>query len=54
VGLEGQSAERLVNLLSTEHSVAEKSGKHCILLEAYGYRWHRVGGLAYLLNRSDS
>jgi maltose alpha-D-glucosyltransferase/alpha-amylase len=54
VGLEGQSGKRLVNLLSTAHSVADKSGKHCILLEAYGYRWYRVGGLAYLLNRSES
>jgi maltose alpha-D-glucosyltransferase/alpha-amylase len=23
------------------------------LLEAYGYRWYRVGGLDYLLKRSD-
>jgi maltose alpha-D-glucosyltransferase / alpha-amylase len=27
--------------------------KHKLLLEAYGYRWYRVGGLAYLLQRSD-
>jgi len=24
-----------------------------LLLEAYGYRWFRVGGLDYLLKRSD-
>ena len=24
-----------------------------LLLEAYGYRWYRVGGLDYLLKRSD-
>jgi maltose alpha-D-glucosyltransferase/alpha-amylase len=24
-----------------------------MLLEAYGYRWYRVGGLDYLLKRSD-
>ena len=54
VGLKGPDGERLVNLLSTDHSVASPSGKHCILIEAFGYRWYRAGGLAYLLNRSDS
>ncbi|HMF74633.1 MAG TPA: alpha-amylase family protein [Bryobacteraceae bacterium] len=53
-GLEGPSGERLINLLSTEHSVADTAGKHCVLLEAYGYRWYRAGGLAYLLNRANS
>ena len=28
-------------------------GKHTLLLEGYGYRWYRVGGLDYLLKRSD-
>jgi maltose alpha-D-glucosyltransferase / alpha-amylase len=28
-------------------------GKHHLLLEAYGYRWYRVGGLDYLLKRSE-
>jgi maltose alpha-D-glucosyltransferase/alpha-amylase len=23
------------------------------MTEGYGYRWHRVGGLDYLLKRSD-
>jgi maltose alpha-D-glucosyltransferase/alpha-amylase len=23
------------------------------MLEAYGYRWYRVGGLDYLLKRTD-
>jgi maltose alpha-D-glucosyltransferase / alpha-amylase len=54
VGLRGQEGKRLVNLLSTDHSAAADSGKHCILLEAYGYRWYRAGDLAYLLKRSDS
>lgn len=43
----------LVNLLSGDHSEADPSGRHCILLERYGYRWYRVGGLDYLLKRSD-
>jgi maltose alpha-D-glucosyltransferase / alpha-amylase len=42
--------ETLVNLLSKEHSTA-KSGRHRITLEGYGYRWYRVGGLAYILDR---
>jgi len=44
----------LINLLSEEHSRPEKGRRHCILLEAYGYRWFRVGGLDYLLKRSDN
>jgi maltose alpha-D-glucosyltransferase/alpha-amylase len=54
VGLEGEGGARLVNLLSEEHSVADRSGRHCILMEGYGYRWYRAGGLGYLLTRSDS
>jgi maltose alpha-D-glucosyltransferase / alpha-amylase len=53
VNLEGEDGVRLVNLLSTDHSVANKSGKHCILLEPYGYRWYRAGGLSYLLRRTN-
>lgn len=44
--------ESLINLLSDEHSAATKRGVHCIMLEPYGYRWYRVGGLDYLLKRS--
>jgi maltose alpha-D-glucosyltransferase/alpha-amylase len=54
VGLPGDDGQRLVNLLSTDHSVADESGKHSILLEAYGYRWYRAGSLRYLLKRSDA
>lgn len=53
VNLEGEDGLRLVNLLSTDHSVANESGKHCILLEPYGYRWYRAGGLSYLLKRTN-
>ena len=41
----GKDGGRLVNLLSEDHSTVDASGKHCVLLEAYGYRWYRVGGL---------
>ena len=43
----------LINLLAGEHSKADESGRHCIAIEPYGYRWYRVGGLDYLLRRSD-
>jgi maltose alpha-D-glucosyltransferase/alpha-amylase len=43
----------LVNLLSDDHSHANDAGEHHIRMEPYGYRWYRVGGLDYLLKRSD-
>jgi maltose alpha-D-glucosyltransferase/alpha-amylase len=45
---------QLVNLLASDHSTPDASGKHCILLEPYGYRWFRVGGLDYLLKRTET
>ncbi len=47
-----ENACSLVNLLSEDHSHPQRNGKHDILLEPYGYRWFRVCGLDYLLNRS--
>jgi maltose alpha-D-glucosyltransferase / alpha-amylase len=53
-GLQGKGEGRLlINLLTEDHSRAGDDGKHHLLLEAYGYRWYRVGGLDYLLKRSD-
>jgi maltose alpha-D-glucosyltransferase/alpha-amylase len=52
-GVAGEAGRLLVNLLSEDHSRADAAGKHCLLIEAYGYRWYRVGGLDYLLKRSD-
>ena len=49
----GEEGKRLVNLLTENHSKAQESGKHRIVLEGYGYRWYRVGGLDYLLKRTD-
>lgn len=50
---EGKSP-RLVNLLSEDHSDPREDGTHCLLLEAYGYRWYRFGGLDYLLRRTEA
>jgi maltose alpha-D-glucosyltransferase/alpha-amylase len=53
VGLTDGSEKTLVNLLGADHSRAGGDGKHHLVLEPYGYRWYRVGGLDYLLKRSD-
>jgi len=42
----------LVNVLSDDNSqAAVGTERHTILMEPYGYRWYRVGGLDYLLRR---
>jgi maltose alpha-D-glucosyltransferase/alpha-amylase len=45
--------ERLINVLSDDHSEADGQGRHRILLESYGYRWFREGGLDYILKRKE-
>jgi len=49
----GEEGDVLVNLLGTEHSRAGDDGKHHLVIEGYGYRWYRMGGLDYLLRRTD-
>jgi maltose alpha-D-glucosyltransferase/alpha-amylase len=53
VGIKGPTGRLLVNLLAENHSRADKRGQHRLVIEGYGYRWYRVGGLDYLLKRSD-
>ena len=43
----------LINLISDNHSRPNPDGQHQILLEPYGYRWFRPGGLDYLRHRSS-
>ena len=50
--LDAEGSDCLANLLSGENSNSDASGEHCLLLEPYGYRWFRVGGLDYILKRS--
>ena len=55
-GSKGEPAERgqlLINLLSDDHCRADKNDRHRLVIEGYGYRWYRVGGLDYLLRRTD-
>jgi maltose alpha-D-glucosyltransferase / alpha-amylase len=53
VGLHDEVERLLVNLLTEEHSQGDEHGRHRLVIEAYGYRWYRVGGLDYLLRRSE-
>jgi maltose alpha-D-glucosyltransferase/alpha-amylase len=53
VGLHNEAERLLVNLLGEEHSHGDEHGTHRLVIEAYGYRWYRVGGLDYLLRRSE-
>jgi maltose alpha-D-glucosyltransferase/alpha-amylase len=53
VGLDAPRGRQLVNVLSDDHSEADKKGLHTVLLEPYGYRWFRVGGLDYLMRRRE-
>ena len=52
-GLQGKEANLLVNLLTEDRSHADSKGNHCLMLEAYAWRWYRVGGLDYLLKRTE-
>ena len=41
----------LVNLLANDHSEGDENGVHRLGIEGHGYRWYRVGGLDYILQR---
>jgi maltose alpha-D-glucosyltransferase/alpha-amylase len=51
--LGNEGGDSLINLLSDDHSYSQENGLHRVCLEPYGYRWYRVGGLDYLLKRSE-
>ena len=44
------SAATLVSLFTDDHSKS-KTGIHKIALDGYDFRWFRVGGLGYILDR---
>jgi maltose alpha-D-glucosyltransferase/alpha-amylase len=54
VGLEGEGGKVLSNLLADDHSWSADDGVHSLVLEGYGYRWFRTGGLDYLLKRTEA
>jgi maltose alpha-D-glucosyltransferase/alpha-amylase len=53
VSLSPSTDERgvLANVITDEISTAGRDGVHRIDLDAYGYRWYRVGGLEYAIER---
>jgi maltose alpha-D-glucosyltransferase/alpha-amylase len=53
--LDGQGAggDKLIDIMDGGNSEADDKGRHTLLLDAYGYRWYRLGGLDYLLRRSE-
>jgi maltose alpha-D-glucosyltransferase/alpha-amylase len=51
IGCEEGERVNLVNLLSAEHSAADELGLHHILLEGYGYRWYRAGGMRHIMHQ---
>jgi maltose alpha-D-glucosyltransferase / alpha-amylase len=48
---DSNEGSQLTNLIVGEHSQAQPNGKHKIVMEGYGYRWYRVGGLGHILHR---
>ena len=44
----------LSNLLDENHSDPGPDGRHHVVLEGYGYRWFRLGGLDDILKRSEA
>ena len=50
----GKKGDVLINLLGEEHSDADPSGKHRLVLEGYGYRWYRVGSVNHLLEPREA
>ena len=46
-----EQGNRLANLIEQDEAIADDRGVHHLELEPYGYRWYRVGGLRYALER---
>ena len=51
--LDGIHHDRLTDLLTDETVAVTKSGTATLSLDAYGYRWFRIGPLDYALHRDD-
>ena len=52
--LRDKDSEILTNLRENNESRADDRGRHRISLEAYGYRWYRIGRLDHLLTQKES
>ncbi|WP_181708077.1 alpha-amylase family protein [Chthonobacter rhizosphaerae] len=49
----GRDGAPLIDLLGHDHREVEKGEAFRVLMEPYGLRWYRVGGLDYLLRRTE-
>ncbi|MBC2803999.1 alpha-amylase family protein [Rhizobium ruizarguesonis] len=49
----GEDGRQLIDIADGASSKADEKGFHAVMLDAYGYRWYRVGGLDYLLRRKE-
>jgi maltose alpha-D-glucosyltransferase/alpha-amylase len=49
----GDDGNILIDIADGSDSRTEDDDKHHMVVEPYGYRWYRAGGLDYLLKRSD-
>jgi maltose alpha-D-glucosyltransferase / alpha-amylase len=52
VRLDGEGGELLIELLADAESHAKRNGEHRLTMEAFGYRWFRVGRHAYSIRPS--
>jgi maltose alpha-D-glucosyltransferase/alpha-amylase len=54
-GAEEEGPQSFINLLSDDHSdpCGPDDRRHRIVIEGHGYRWYRIGGLDYLLKRTE-
>jgi maltose alpha-D-glucosyltransferase/alpha-amylase len=48
-----EDASALIDILDGHDNHLDQEGKHRMVLEPYGFRWYRSGGLDYLLKRSE-
>ena len=49
----GEQGKLLIDIAAGESSQADGKGRHRLLLDAHAYRWFRIGGLDYLLRRTE-
>ncbi|MCJ8519709.1 maltose alpha-D-glucosyltransferase/alpha-amylase [Pseudorhizobium tarimense] len=49
----GEQGRLLIDIADSQSSEADENSRHRLLLEAHAYRWFRVGGLDYILRRTE-
>jgi len=52
--LDVDRGDRLADLIEEDEAIADERGVHHLELQPYGYRWYRVGGLRYALDRDPA